>query len=372
MRAVLLGTYIGDALAMPVHWYYDRAQLRRDFGQITTYEKPKTILPGSIMNLSSTSGAGRGSDDGNIVGTVILHGKKEFWMRGAQYHYHQGGSPLFETFRRINFLKGENTLDMLVSRELLRSMISKGKYCEEDYRQRYIDLMTIPGRHNDTYAGSCHRIFFEAWAKGVPAAECPSDDGENIECIDGIVGVLPVILGNIGAPSTKLRQELRSCIRVTRDAEKLTDYAMIYASLLMGVLHGKDLREQVQEAGRKLNLDIFRSSIQQPDPMVTCYMAASFPGLLHYAFKYADSPAEALLSSTNVGGENVARGALLGALMGAAHGLEGFPSHLKDGLHDGRAIRQEIDDFVGMVKVCVARKRKEVVTKQKPLKFCRS
>ena len=24
------GSFIGDALAMPVHWYYDRAALRRD------------------------------------------------------------------------------------------------------------------------------------------------------------------------------------------------------------------------------------------------------------------------------------------------------------------------------------------------------
>jgi hypothetical protein len=32
------GMYIGDALAMPVHWYYDTNQLRRDFGQIAKYE----------------------------------------------------------------------------------------------------------------------------------------------------------------------------------------------------------------------------------------------------------------------------------------------------------------------------------------------
>ena len=31
------------------------------------------------MNLSNTSGGGRGSDQANIVGDVILHGKKQFW-----------------------------------------------------------------------------------------------------------------------------------------------------------------------------------------------------------------------------------------------------------------------------------------------------
>ena len=72
----LYGFYCGDSLAMPVHWYYDINQLKRDFGYIKKYESPKSQFIGSIMNLSSTSGGGRGNDKGNIVGDVILHGKK--------------------------------------------------------------------------------------------------------------------------------------------------------------------------------------------------------------------------------------------------------------------------------------------------------
>ena len=54
------------------------------------------------------------------------------------------------------------------------------------------------------------------------------------------------------------------------------------------------------------------------DPMVACYIDSSFPALLHFAYKYADSPERAVLANANAGGENVARGSLLGALMGAA------------------------------------------------------
>ncbi len=46
-RGAMWGMYIGDALAMPVHWYYDTNQLRRDFGQITKYEG-KCELPRSF------------------------------------------------------------------------------------------------------------------------------------------------------------------------------------------------------------------------------------------------------------------------------------------------------------------------------------
>ena len=42
--------------------------------------------------------------------------------------------------------------------------------------------------------------------------------------------------------------------------------------------------------------------------------------MLHFAHKYADNPTAALLASANAGGENVHRGCVLGALLGAAHG----------------------------------------------------
>ena len=43
VKGSLIGFYVGDALAMPVHWYYDLNQLYRDFGRngITKYEAPK-------------------------------------------------------------------------------------------------------------------------------------------------------------------------------------------------------------------------------------------------------------------------------------------------------------------------------------------
>ena len=61
-KAALTGLYIADACAMPVHWIYDVRQLKKDYGTIKGYVKPKNEFPGSIMNLSNTGGGGRGSD----------------------------------------------------------------------------------------------------------------------------------------------------------------------------------------------------------------------------------------------------------------------------------------------------------------------
>lgn len=72
----MFGLYVADALASPVHWYYNLRQLKQDYGTITGYTKPVERMQGSIMNLSNTGGGGRGSDKGSIIGDVINHGKK--------------------------------------------------------------------------------------------------------------------------------------------------------------------------------------------------------------------------------------------------------------------------------------------------------
>ena len=48
--------------------------------------------------------------------------------------------------------------------------------------------------------------------------------------------------------------------------------------------------------------------------------------------KYHDQPEQGLIVNTNLGGDNVHRGAVLGALLGAADGLEGFPQRWITGL----------------------------------------
>ena len=81
--------------------------------------------------------------------------------------------------------------------------------------------------------------------------------------------------------------------------------------------------------------------------MVACYIDSSFPAMLFMVYKYADSVEKAILANANAGGENVARGAILGTLVGAAHGLEAFPEWSHQ-LHQKTEIMSEIEAFVGM------------------------
>ena len=54
----ILGLFIGDAVSMPVHWYYDVTMIKYDFkGWISKYESPKDKHPTSILKISNTGSA---------------------------------------------------------------------------------------------------------------------------------------------------------------------------------------------------------------------------------------------------------------------------------------------------------------------------
>lgn len=320
---------------MPTHWYYDQNHLKRTYGQITGFVKPQDKLPGSIMSLSNTGGGGRGSNQGDIVGSVILHGKKKYWERGADWFYHRG------------MAAGENTLEGTITRLITRSLTERKGFDQDDILQQYIALMTTPDSHNDTYAATCHRMFFANRAKGRAPRDCPDNDGHNTDALDGLVNLPPVVFFAAADGPDPARAQAADCATLFRRSAPLRQYAPVMADLLMELIDGKPLREAVSECGRKAGLNV-AASVERSrgvDPMTACYLDSSFPSMLHFAYKYADSPEQALLANANVGGENVARGAVLGAVMGAAHGVQGFPDALRRGLLHHDAIAAEIDAF---------------------------
>jgi ADP-ribosyl-[dinitrogen reductase] hydrolase len=195
-KSAMFGLFVADATAMPVHWMYNLEQLRHDYGEIRGYVKPKDEFYGSIMNLSNTGGGGRGSDQGNIVGDIILHGKKKYWMRGGNFHYHLG------------LQAGENTLEAQLVRVLSKSIADRGVFDAKDFRDRYIQFMTTPGSHSDTYASTCHRMFFANYVRGVPPEQCADNDGHNTDAIDALTLTVPVIIKYADAPAAERIQKV--------------------------------------------------------------------------------------------------------------------------------------------------------------------
>jgi len=409
IKASLYGMYIGDSLAMPVHWYYDTNRIRKDFGSsgIEKYEAPVKHFPGSIMNLSNTGGGGRGSDKDSIIGELILHGKKKFWLRGESYHYHHG------------MVAGENTLDTLIARLLLKTLLSieTGKQSDnnaysrdltaqygernntkksktthvdinlftETFLNDYIKFMTTPDTHNDVYAATAHRMFFANYANKRDKFDCADNDGHNTDSVDGIINVLVVSLNEMVVKARKvhendeknpidlsvgvtnkekknepLKKAIFDSVNMIRKSEELPLYGYIYHNLLAKlIVEQKELRQSIIEiidenpsvfkkgmrGLSKKGLEEFRKTDASADPMSACYVTSNFPVMLMLAYKYADSLEKALLASANAGGENVNRNALLGGIMGASTGMNDEIKSLLDGLVMKDEFVKEVEEF---------------------------
>ena len=350
MRGALWGLFIGDALAMPVHWYYNIAALWQDFGQIRDYQAPKAHHPNSIMALANTAKAGRGSQDGDIVGNVILKGKKQHWGQSNR-HYHQG------------MQAGDNTLNILCARVLLRSLNTKGHYDSSDFLQAYIRFMTEPDRHNDTYAESYHRDFFANYAKGVAPENCAGPDGHDTASIGGLVSLPLVIMATLGHddPASTNAAALTQQ-RLTHRSSLLERHTLELSNLLFHIFNdiNPDTEQLACTAASKLNFpaaDVIQSvrRNQSSDLDViggllspACYIDQSFPSVLYLAARYHDDFESALIANTNVGGDNCHRGAVLGAILGATLGVSAIPKRWMNGLTSHAQLNDEIEQFISL------------------------
>ena len=138
-------------------------------------------------------------------------------------------------------LAGQSTLDALVTSVLIKSMNEKQSLDISDFRSKYITFMTTPGSHNDTYAGTCHRMFFKNMVSGRKPEDCPDNDGHNVDAIDALMIVPPVALASLDSTSEELRDRLTKAIHVTRRSSVVLSYAMIFAEMLISVTKGKYL-----------------------------------------------------------------------------------------------------------------------------------
>ncbi len=348
MRGALWGMFIGDALAMPAHWYYNIAALWEDFGQIRDYQAPKSHHPNSIMALANTGKAGRGTQEGDVVGNVILKGKKHHWGQ-ANRHYHQG------------MQAGDNTLNALCARVLLRSLTANGHYDATDFLRQYIRFMTEPDQHNDTYAESYHRDFFANYAIGVTPENCAGVEGHDTASMGGLVSLPLVIMATLrdrdlaATNAAALTQQ-----RLTHRASLLERHTLELSKLLFEIFHdaNSDTKQLACAAASKLGFPAAQviqtvrknksSDFEVIGGMLSpaCYIDQSFPSVLYLAARYHDDFESALIANTNVGGDNCHRGAVLGAILGATVGICAIPKRWINGLTTHDALNNEIELFV--------------------------
>ena len=101
-------------------------------------------------------------------------------------------------------------------------------------------------------------------------------------------------------------------------------------------LHARDFLDQARSAA-----DLDPTAAGEKFGL-TCHTPDAFPLTLWFLLHQAGEPLEALVTNTTAGGDNAARGLLIGLLMGAAHGLAWLPTEWLDSLNQ----RDEIDALI--------------------------
>ncbi|MCL7928619.1 ADP-ribosylglycohydrolase family protein [Halomonas llamarensis] len=346
--AALRNLFIGDALAMPVHWFYSVHDIDRAFPEgINTFEAPPDFHPSSIMSMHSTSGGGRkraGSQQLELVGGVILKGKQSYWNR-PNVHYHQGMSP------------GDNTLNAHCALTLMHTLAEPDQHYDSDaFLQAYIQLMTaeIPA-HPDTYAESYHRGFFANLEKGLPPKQCGAVTHDT-PSIGGLITIAPLVISERlkGTSLADTRKLCRQHLALTHPDRFLADVCDAYVELIDGLLF-RDSDDLVEESLLKATRSLSKRDLtklvesQYTEREVVgrvlstaCYITDAWPAVLYLACKYHKTPLKALQINAEIGGDNVHRGAVLGVLLGLINGEadESLFARLTEHASINRAIEQ--------------------------------
>ena len=189
-----------------------------------------------------------------------------------------------------------------------------------------------------------------------------------LTAMDGLV--LPTIVALAGIQNDGddkvVERAAAECAGVTRRSSVLESVSSLWADVVVSAVRDND-----SDAFEQSLNDFSRQSIQRlPNPRVddastmsACYLSSSLPGLVDMIAKYRpDSSRNAkkninsgemvwkgLLANANIGGENVHRGSVLGAVLGARAGVDLLPAHMINGLYPQTELAQEIDDFVHAV-----------------------
>ena len=337
--AALQGSLVADAVAMPVHWYYDRAALDRDYPALADpqtplgYLAPRNPHPDSILWRSQWTPPDAKHD--------ILRDQARFWgVRGV--HYHQ-------------FLAaGENTLNFRLAVELCALLRRDRDYDPERWLERYVAFMLEPGRHRDTYVEEYHRHFFTNLAAG----RKPINSGVRDVHIGGLAQV-PALVAGLGPRHPDLRRIVRLHVSLTHKDDEVLAAADALARILVRITRDdrpdadRDLRTAILDeasdwisAAKVAAWEARAASGPPPCPdraviggmlSPACYIEDAFPAALFLAWRHAGDFAAGVRANALCGGDNCHRGVVVGSLLAAGSSI---PRPLVAGLRAGATIAE--------------------------------
>ena len=333
----IMGAFIGDALGLGCHWYYDLDQLRRDHGTwISDYTTP----------------------------------------RPDRYH---GGMQA-----------GQLSQSGIILEMLLRSVVEHGEYVEHDFLRR-LDTELLPqldGTPMHGPGGYTSQSMREVYRRRVEQGKSWRETGGHADNTEAAERIIVLAARYAGEPAKVAEHVSANCV-LTQIDEAIVAMTTAYGLVLAELVAGKKLAPgishdlvQLIRDGKLPFIAITKADMAPPDPNVPemphagrfaspdalltphymalaaadpdiviepawkvslvygmpCAIYHQLPAAYYLATRFADNFESAVLHAINGGGQNMARAMLTGAMVGAQVGLSGIPQRFIDGLEQGEEL----------------------------------
>lgn len=333
----IMGALIGDALGLGCHWYYDLAEMRREYGDwITGYTTPKAD------------------------------------------RYHEG------------MKAGQLSQTGLILVMLLRSVTERGEYREDDFTRRLDEELFPLLNGTPVYGpgGYTNQSIREAYRRRVEQKKSWRETGGPADTTEAAERAI-VLAARYAKHPKKVAEHVASNCRLTQGDDAIVAMSTAYNCVLSLLVAGEKLTLAISEKLMQLvhSNDLPFHSVTKsdfsaphrgdpdpplagrfssPDALLTPHYAALaaldsgikiepawkvsivygmpcaiyhlLPAAYYLAARYSDDFESAVLHAINGGGQNMSRAMLTGALVGAQVGLEGIPQRFIDGLDNGREL----------------------------------
>ena len=327
----IIGAFIGDALALGPHWYYDLDELRRDYGDwVSDFTDPK---PG---------------------------------------RYHSG------------LKAGQLSQAGIILRLTLQSLVDCGRYDEADFCRRMDEelLPLLDGTPVNGPGGYTSQSIRELWRQRVQQKLPWGQTGGHADDTEAIERTLALAVRYALNPA-QLAAAVTANTVLTQIDDTVVSMTVAYGAVLGMLVQGHALNTHL--SGKLMRLvnkgelpfhHITAENLQPPQPgdpdppragrfaspdalLTPSYMAAAaidpdiciepawkvsivygmpcaiyhqLPAVYYLAARFHDDFESAVLHAVNGGGQNQARATLTGALVGAQVGLSRIPQRFIDGL----------------------------------------
>ncbi len=332
----LMGAFIGDALALGPHWYYDLDELHAEFGDwITDYTAPRPGRYHAGMQAGQSSQAG-----------ILLRLTAESLVACDDYDEADFCRRLDDFFALLDG----------------RPMSGPGGYTSQSIREAWRKRVgpRLPwgqvGGNADTTEAAERTLAIAIRLARRPAALAAAVGANTVLTqTDGTVVAMTVAFGAIlgmlvegepldGALSNKLMARVKTGelpfhsvtangLQAPRAGEAEAPVAGRFPSpdALLGV---SSIARAARDPGIRIE-PAWKVSLLYGMP---CAVYHQFPAAYHLAARFADDFESAVLHAVNGGGQNQARAILAGALVGAQVGIRAIPRRFIDGLEHGGAL----------------------------------